>query len=145
MFQNVIVLDLSHDNSSTTTSTTTTTATNSGKIGNNVLSDILQMTGIMSPEDPEMPETNSLTEKPSSNTTTLQKGTFKSLERFFIITKSIISVPGDSSSWIVLESNGSKDENSKAENSKMDIFSQAMASAEIGDFSVETNSSKIFT
>ena len=50
-----------------------------------------------------------------------------------IITFSV-TVPGDSSSWILLDSNGSKNEESIKETPKMDIFSQAMASAEIGDF-----------
>ena len=45
-----------------------------------------------------------------------------------------VTVPGDSSSWILLDSNGSKNEESIKETPKMDIFSQAMASAEIGDF-----------
>ena len=59
-----------------------------------------------------------------------------------------LPVPGDSSSWIVLDSNGASGgkeqkipEVTKAESTKMDIFSQAMASAEIGDFAA-TNSSK---
>lgn len=141
--QNVIVLDLSQDISSTTTSTTTTTATTESPIGvgNNVLSDILQMTGIMSDE----PETNTTAPQHQSqntndilqrlttarNTTTLQK------------------VPGDPSSWIVLEANGSaakdatfataKTTTTSMDSANLDIFSQAMASAEIGDFSAAEN------
>jgi hypothetical protein len=140
--QNVIVLDLSQqDISSTTTSTTTTTATTEspvGNVGNNVLSDILRMTGIVSEEDTNTLQTlpqasNDIQQRltTSRNTTTLQK------------------VPGDSSSWIVLDSNGSsaKDANftntkntSTMESANLDIFSQAMASAEIGDFSTAENS-----
>ena len=59
-----------------------------------------------------------------------------------MLKKSILFlVPGDSSSWILLDSNGSKNEESIKETAKMDIFSQAMASAEIGDFA-ENNSQK---
>ena len=59
-----------------------------------------------------------------------------------MLKKSILFlVPGDSSSWILLDSNGSKNEESIKETAKMDIFSQAMASAEIGDFA-ENNSKK---
>ena len=108
MNQNVIVLDLASTTANSGTSTTTSSS-------NYVLSDILQMTGIISEDDNPAAS--------DSNTTTLQK------------------VPGDTSSWIVLDSNGSKDQmdNVKSETTKMDIFSQAMASAEIGDFSTATS------
>ena len=154
----MIVLDLSQqDISSTTTSTTTTTATTEspvGNVGNNVLSDILQMTGIMSEPEVEVEQqqqqlpvvtnsNNDIQQRLAKNTTTLQK------------------VPDDSSAWIVLDeaangtgNTGAKDvvENfvNETGNGKtatgsstagnqftenLDIFSQAMASAEIGDFS----------
>ena len=82
------------------------------------------MTGIMA-EEPDS-EPSSQVGEPSAEplkctTTTLQK------------------VPGDSGSWIVLDSNGSKSAEEAIKEPKMDIFSQAMASAEIGDFA-ENNS-----
>lgn len=161
--QNVIVLDLNQDISSTTTvSTTATIPSGQGggngsqqqATGNNVLSDILQMTGIMSEPEVEVEQqqqqlpvvtnsNNDIQQRLAKNTTTLQK------------------VPDDSSAWIVLDeaangtgNTGAKDvvENfvNETGNGKtatgsstagnqftenLDIFSQAMASAEIGDFS----------
>merc|ERR1719410_2251748 len=160
--QNVIVLDLNQDISSTTTVSTTATLPSGGggngsqqqATGNNVLSDILQMTGIMSEPEVEVEQqqqqlpvvtnsNNDIQQRLAKNTTTLQK------------------VPDDSSAWIVLDeaangtgNTGAKDvvENfvNETGNGKtatgsstagnqftenLDIFSQAMASAEIGDFS----------
>ena len=159
--QNVIVLDLNEDISSTTTVSTTVphTGNKSGNgsqsTGNNVLSDILQMTGIMSEPEVEIEQqpqqlpvqvansNNDIQQRLAKNTTTLQK------------------VPDDSTAWIVLDEaangtgiTGTKDVEissnfvSESGNGKvatgnvtgsqlenLDIFSQAMASAEIGEFS----------
>ena len=158
--QNVIVLDLNQDISSTTTVSTTATLPSGGNgsqqqaTGNNVLSDILQMTGIMSEPEVEVEQqqqqlpvvtnsNNDIQQRLAKNTTTLQK------------------VPDDSSAWIVLDeaANGTGNAGAKdvVENfvnetgngktatgsstagnqftENLDIFSQAMASAEIGDFS----------
>ena len=115
-------------------------------MSNNVLSDILQMTGIMTEEDAaeaNQEEEETISE-PQKCTTTLQKGIkFPLWFHLKINFKSqfLYLVPGDSSSWILLDSNGSKNEESIKETAKMDIFSQAMASAEIGDFA-ENNSKK---
>ena len=88
-FQNVIVLDLSQENSTTGMASTTssqanaTITANTATTGNNVLSDILQMTGIMAEED--VVETSSIEQSVVTSdendqrpglTTTLQKGRF---------------------------------------------------------------------
>ena len=112
-------------------------------MSNNVLSDILQMTGIMTEEEDSADQQETISE-PQKCTTTLQKGIkFPLWFHLKINFKSqfLYLVPGDSSSWILLDSNGSKNEESIKETAKMDIFSQAMASAEIGDFA-ENNSKK---
>ena len=73
-FQNVIVLDLSEQQCvahSTSTSTPTTSTTSS--MSNNVLSDILQMTGIMTEEEDAADQQETISE-PQKCTTTLQKG-----------------------------------------------------------------------
>jgi len=119
--QNVIVLDLSEQqqvqqSSSTSIVSTAVTGSTTSTMSNNVLSDILQMTGIMAEDDSEPMAQEPSSEPMKCTTTTLQK------------------VPGDSASWIVLDSNGSKSNEESIKEPKLDIFSQAMASAEIGDF-----------
>ncbi len=98
------------------------------------------MTGIISEDDNPAAS--------DSNTTTLQKGRVIKNDAKESTNDDALNflVPGDTSSWIVLDSNGSKDQmdNVKSETTKMDIFSQAMASAEIGDFSSATSANSKF-
>ena len=92
--------------------------------------------------------------RPSQNIWTLKPPLTSVLNK--TLKNVLISVPGDPSSWIVLEANGSaaKDANfatakattTSMDSANLDIFSQAMASAEIGDFSAAENiSSKCLT
>ena len=58
----------------------------------------------------------------------------------------LFSVPGDSS-WVVLDSNGSSNRELESQGpsqqpEKMDIFSQAMASAEIDEFAANNSKQK---
>ena len=147
----MIVLDLSEQQGNVAPAaapsapTPAPSSTSTTSMSNNVLSDILQMTGIMTDEEEAVPSSQETISEPQKCTTTLQKGIFflkkkkkKKKKKHFqssdMITMFSVTVPGDSSSWILLDSNGSKNEESIKETPKMDIFSQAMASAEIGDF-----------
>lgn len=82
--QNVIVLDLT-STASTTASSTVTSATSVAPskpaLGNNVLSDILQMTGIMNNDIDEDDDNNQQQQQqPERSTTTLQKGSYWELK-----------------------------------------------------------------
>ena len=64
----------------------------------------------------------------------------------FFTTFFLFSVPGDSS-WVVLDSNGSSNRELESQGpsqqpEKMDIFSQAMASAEIDEFAANNSKQK---
>ena len=71
----MIVLDLSEQQSVAATSTSTPTTSTTSSMSNNVLSDILQMTGIMTEEEDaaEADQQETISE-PQKCTTTLQKG-----------------------------------------------------------------------
>lgn len=126
---NVIVLDLGQEVSNATSTPASSSLANTmmaSTPSNNVLSDILQMTGIMgSVEDETIQEQH-------------QQHETVHLQQPRLETKTLKKVPGDSS-WVVLDSNGSSN-NSKEESQgtlqedNIDIFSQAMASAEIDEF-----------
>ena len=81
-FQNVIVLDLSEQqgNAAPTAAPSAPTpapsSTSTTSMSNNVLSDILQMTGIMTDEEEAVPSSQETISEPQKCTTTLQKGIF---------------------------------------------------------------------
>ena len=81
----MIVLDLGQEVSNATTSSTSSTTTMTSTPSNNVLSDILQMTGIMS-EDEAAEQSETVQLQPRLETKTLKKGVFLSAkgEYFYI-------------------------------------------------------------
>ena len=81
-FQNVIVLDLSEQQGNVAPTaapsapTPAPSSTSTTSMSNNVLSDILQMTGIMTDEEEAVPSSQETISEPQKCTTTLQKGIF---------------------------------------------------------------------
>ena len=81
-FQNVIVLDLSEQQGNVAPAaapsapTPAPSSTSTTSMSNNVLSDILQMTGIMTDEEEAVPSSQETISEPQKCTTTLQKGIF---------------------------------------------------------------------